>query len=79
MKNPWLWRRDGVGWGRVCIRGTGIQAAVVFDRWQAGEAVNALALDYDVPSAYVVAAINFELGRRNRRTKAWREALEKAS
>lgn len=76
MKNPWLWRRDGVGWGRVCIRGTGIQAAVIYERWQAGEKPAHLALDYELPITGIVAAIAYELGRRHKRTREWREALE---
>lgn len=78
-----LWRKDGVGWGKVCIRGTGIQTAVIYERWQAGEDEFDIAVDYassfenylDGPM-YVAAAIAYELGRRHKRTREWREALE---
>lgn len=76
MKNPWLWRRDGVGWGQVCVRGTGIQTAVIYDRWRAGETPHEVATDYGLSIVSVTAAIAYELGRRHKRTQAWREALE---
>lgn len=79
MKAPWLWRKEGVGWGQVCIRGTGIQTAVVYERWQAGETVNHIAYDYRVSPGRVIAAIAYELGRRHKRTREWREALEELS
>jgi len=64
VKNPWLWR-------------------IIYERWQAGEDLFDLAMDYgvDVPShlhagEYIAAAIAYELGRRHKRTREWREALE---
>lgn len=76
MKAPWLWRKDGIAAGYPCIRGTGISTDVVYARWQAGEGTNYIANDYTIPREAVIAAIAYELGRRHKRTREWREALE---
>lgn len=54
-------RTRGVRGGRPCIEGTGIETAVVRDRFMAGDGVGALAIDYDLTVMQVDAAIRFEM------------------
>ena len=50
-------RAPDIGWGRACIRGTGIAVTVLADRWLAGDTLRALAKDYARPIADVEAAV----------------------
>lgn len=68
-----IWVNSDVGFGRPCIRGTGIRTAVVLERWLAGEAIEDIAADYALSVEQILAAVHFELGRS--RSKAAREAL----
>jgi len=75
---PWLylWRSRPFGWGRACVKGTGIQTAVIYDRWVAGESVVAIAQDYGLGRTAIEQAIVYELGRRDRyQPGSWKKAM----
>lgn len=77
MRLPWLWRNPDVGFDRPCVRGTGIRTAVIFDRWQAGESIPSIASDYMTTVDKVIAAVGYEVGRRERyRREDYRSGLE---
>lgn len=46
--------------GRPTIVGSGIMTHVLIDRIDAGETIEELALDYDIPAAHIESAILFE-------------------
>lgn len=52
--------RPGVGWGRICMEGTGIGTAVVASRIRGGESIQGVADDFGVDEALVRAAVAFE-------------------
>ena len=54
----YLQRRKGVGWGRVCLRGTGIPMVVLIERYRAGETVEELADDYNQSISLIDLAID---------------------
>lgn len=70
-----LSRDPAVGFGRVCLRGTGISTLTIYNRSCAGETPTALAEDYGVPLAAVQAAIAFQEHRATLPRKA-RERLD---
>ena len=57
---PGIVVRPGVGWGRVCMEGTGIKTAVVASRIRGGESIQEVADDFGVNEALVRAAVEFE-------------------
>lgn len=52
--------RPGVGWGRVCMEGTGIRTSVVASRIRGGESIQEVAQDYNINEALVRAAVEYE-------------------
>ena len=52
--------RPGVGWGRFCLEGTGINTSVVASRIRGGESIEEVADDFGVSEALVRAAVEFE-------------------
>lgn len=52
--------RPGVGWGRFCLEGTGINTSVVASRIRGGESIQEVADDFGVNEALVRAAVEFE-------------------
>lgn len=59
---PNLQRVEGVSGGGPCLKGTGILAEFVADRFLAGESIARIAQDYrDVTEAMVVDAIRLAL------------------
>lgn len=49
-----------VQFGRPCVAGTGIPTSALFDRWAAGDSLEALASDYGLEVAQVDEALRFE-------------------
>lgn len=56
-------RLAGVAGGRPCVQGTGIETAVLIDRFLGGDRMADLAKDYDLTLDQVEAAIRFECCR----------------
>lgn len=56
-----LQRKAGVSGGGACIGRTGILASFVASRFAAGESLNALARDYDVPVRDITNAVRLVL------------------
>ena len=59
-RKPRTWtviRRDGYGFGRTCISDTGLSVAFIAGRFAAGDSIAALAKDYRLPEAAIVAAL----------------------
>jgi uncharacterized protein (DUF433 family) len=54
---PRIWRCAGVMCGEPCLRATRIPAAIIADRFAAGDSISLLADDYGVPVASVIDAL----------------------
>ena len=71
MTSP-VWFNRNVGFGRCCIRGTGIRVGVVVSRWFAGESIIHLHYDYGLSVQRIEAAIRWYVRRyhvRDRRAR----------
>lgn len=55
--------RAGIGWGRPCVEGTGINTDVIASRCLGGESVRELAADYGITIGAIRCAVAFEFGR----------------
>ena len=49
-----------VQFGRPCLRGTGIPTSVIAERYKAGDAISALAKDYDRTPEEIEDALRYE-------------------
>ena len=49
-----------IRFGQPTVAGTAITCAIVYERFQAGDSVAELAVDYDLPASDIEAAIRFE-------------------
>jgi uncharacterized protein (DUF433 family) len=62
-----------VGWGSVCIKGTGIGVWVVASRFVAGDTIQMIADDYSVPQSDIEEAIRLFMaalpGRRGNKVE----------
>lgn len=75
-QTSWLWAMPGVAGGRPTLRGRGVLTSVIYERWKAGESLDSLAFDYQTDTVSIVAAVHYELGRRDRhKPQEWKEAM----
>lgn len=56
-----IWQKDGVGWSRVCIKGTGVGVWFLAGRFMAGETIRELAKDYGFKDHVIESAIRLFL------------------
>lgn len=54
-----------IGFGRTCIAGTGIPTEIISERFQAGESITELSIDYGKHFNAIEAAVRFELAEKS--------------
>lgn len=54
--------------GRPILDGYGVMTGVVYERFMVGETIEALALDYDIPSEWIQGAIRWECRLKKKTT-----------
>lgn len=76
-QTPYLWSSPGIAGGRVTLRGRGVLTSVIYERWKAGETVPDIAADYQTDAVSIIAAVHYELGRRDKhKPLEWKEAMK---
>jgi uncharacterized protein (DUF433 family) len=72
-----VWKNPEIGFGRPCLRGSRLRTETIYFRWLAGETWEHIAEDHMIGLDKVIAAVHYEIGKRERyKGKDVEEALK---